>query len=58
MVPSVCAARDRGVLRPQTMFDRFTPENAAWDDGTTEPYDAITWCTGFRPTLDHLAPWI
>ncbi|MEV7527346.1 MULTISPECIES: ArsO family NAD(P)H-dependent flavin-containing monooxygenase [Microbacteriaceae] len=56
MVPSVRAARDRGVLRPRPMFDRLTPEGAAWNDGTAEPYDAIIWCTGFRPTLGHLAP--
>lgn len=55
LVPSVRAARDRGVLHPRPMFDRLTGEGAAWDDGTTEPYDAIIWCTGFRPTLDHLA---
>src|SRR5699024_6975634 len=56
MVPSVRAARDRGVLRPRPLFDRLTAEGAAWSDGTMDPYDAIIWCTGFRPTLGHLAP--
>src|SRR5699024_11867391 len=56
MAPSVRAARDRGVLRPRPLFDRLTAEGAAWSDGTMDPYDAIIWCTGFRPTLGHLAP--
>src|SRR5699024_1015038 len=30
MVPSVRAARDRGVLRPRPLFDRLTAEGAAW----------------------------
>ena len=55
MVPSVRAARDRGVLRPRPLFDRLTAEGAAWSDGTMDPYDVIIWCTGFRPTLNHLA---
>ena len=55
MVPSVRAARDRGVLRPRPLFDRLTAEGAAWSDGTMDPYDAIIWCTGFRPALNHLA---
>src|SRR5699024_8261121 len=46
----------RGVLRPRPLFDRLTAEGAAWSDGTMDPYDAIIWCTGFRPTLGHLAP--
>ena len=25
-------------------------------DGSEETIDAIIWCTGFEPNLDHLAP--
>ena len=56
MVPSVREARDRGVLQAHPMFDRLTRVGVAWNDGTEQPVDAIIWCTGFRPTLDHLAP--
>ena len=35
---------------------RLELEDAVWSDGTRTRVDAITWCTGFRPTLEHLAP--
>ncbi len=54
MVPGVREARDRGVLKAQPMFDRLTTTGVAWADGTTHPADAVIWCTGFRPALQHL----
>lgn len=27
-----------------------------WADGSTVDADVILWCTGFRSSLDHLAP--
>lgn len=57
MVPSVREARDRGVLHARPMFDRLTAEGLAWDhDGGRHTCDVIIWCTGFRPSLQHLAP--
>ena len=56
MVPSVKAARERGVLIARPMFDRLVPEGAVWDDGTFEGLDAVIWCTGFEAALDHLTP--
>ncbi|WP_083706934.1 ArsO family NAD(P)H-dependent flavin-containing monooxygenase [Intrasporangium flavum] len=56
MVPSVRAARDRGVLVAEPMFERLTPTGVRWADGTTAAADAVVWCTGFRPDLRHLAP--
>ncbi|MEU3025766.1 ArsO family NAD(P)H-dependent flavin-containing monooxygenase [Nocardiopsis alba] len=55
-VPSVREARDRGVLEAEPMFERFTPTGLLWADGTERRFDAVLWCTGFRPALDHLAP--
>lgn len=55
-VAPVRAARDAGVLRPVPMFERFTSEGIRWADGTTHPVDAVIWCTGFRPQLNHLTP--
>lgn len=34
------------------------PNNAQGRDGYETPVDAIIWCTGFRPALDHLAPLV
>jgi putative flavoprotein involved in K+ transport len=56
MVPPVRAARDRGVLRAEPMFARFTPTGVVWPDGREERVDAVIFATGFRPALDHLAP--
>ena len=56
MVPAVQAARDRGALVAQPMFERLIPTGVQWVDGTTAAADAIVWCTGFRPDLRHLAP--
>ncbi|MEV6603148.1 ArsO family NAD(P)H-dependent flavin-containing monooxygenase [Kutzneria sp. NPDC051319] len=56
VVPSVLAARERGVLVAEPMFERITEHGIVWADGRTRPADTIIWCTGFRPALSHLAP--
>jgi putative flavoprotein involved in K+ transport len=56
MVPSVLDARNRGVLQTHPMFQHLTRERIAWENGRTEPVDAIIWCTGFGFDLRHLAP--
>lgn len=55
-VPSVRRARDRYGLHAEPMFDRLLPEGAEWAGGRRRSYDAVIWCTGFRPALRHLAP--
>lgn len=56
MVPPVLAARRRGDLAAQPMFDRLTPTGVAWDDPRRGlAVDAVVWCTGFRPDLRHLS---
>jgi cation diffusion facilitator CzcD-associated flavoprotein CzcO len=54
MVEPVREARDRGVLVAERPFQRFTAEGVEWADGRSEAVDAVIWCTGFRPALDHL----
>lgn len=54
MVPPVKAARGRGVLHAVRPFSRFTAEGVVWPDGTEEEIDAVIWCTGFDPALEHL----
>lgn len=54
MVPPVVDARRRGVLNAVRPFVRMTADGVVWGDGTTSAVDAVIWCTGFRPSLDHL----
>ena len=56
MLPPVRAARERGDLAAVRMFERFTRAGVVWPDGREEPVDAVIWCSGFRPALDHLRP--
>ena len=54
--PAIVAMRARGVLRRLPMFSDITEDGVRWADGTTQQADVILWCTGFRSSLDHLAP--
>lgn len=56
MTPRIAAMRDRGALVRQPMFAAITPTGLRWADGRDLPVDVILWCTGFRSSLDHLAP--
>jgi len=38
------------------MFKEITKNGVKWKNGTTLQADVILWCTGFRSSLDHLAP--
>lgn len=54
MVPPVKAARDRGDLTSVRPVEAMTKTGVVWPDGSEMAVDAIIWCTGFRPALDHL----
>ncbi len=56
MVAPVVEARERGVLKAVPPFQRFTETGVVWPDGREERIDAVIWCTGFRPSLQHLSP--
>ena len=56
MTPAVEAMRARGVLERLPMFEEVTESGVRWADGRTLAVDVILWCTGFRSSLDHLAP--
>lgn len=56
VTPAIRAARERGILERSPMFSEITETGVRWDDGTTLDVDVILWCTGFRSSLDHLAP--
>lgn len=55
MVESVKEARSRGVLKTVRPFSKMTAAGVVWSDGTHEEFQAVVWCTGFRPSLKHLA---
>lgn len=56
VTPRIEAMRERGVLERLSMFDEVVEDGVRWADGTVQRADAILWCTGFRSSLDHLAP--
>lgn len=55
MVEPVKDARERKVLRSVRPFDHFTPDSLVWSDGRKEKVDAVIFCTGFKPALQHLS---
>ena len=55
MVEPVKDARERNVLSSVRPFDHFTEDSIVWSDGHLEKIDAVIFCTGFKPALQHLA---
>ncbi|MEQ9441081.1 MAG: ArsO family NAD(P)H-dependent flavin-containing monooxygenase [Cyclobacteriaceae bacterium] len=55
MVPSVKEARKRGVYKAVRPFSKFTTTGVRWADGREQAVDAVIFCTGFRPSLNHLS---
>ncbi len=56
LTPSIILARARGVLQRRPMFSEITEDGVRWADGSEQHADVILWATGFRSSLDHLAP--
>ena len=56
VTPAIQAMRARGVLNRLPMFSEIVEDGVRWPDGTFQRADVILWCTGFRSSLDHLAP--
>ncbi|HEV3050338.1 MAG TPA: NAD(P)-binding domain-containing protein, partial [Longimicrobium sp.] len=56
VTPAIEAMRARGVLNRLPMFSEIVEDGVGWEDGTFQRADVILWCTGFRSSLDHLAP--
>ena len=56
ITPAIEAMRARGVLERVAMFSEIVEDGVRWTDGTAMRADVILWCTGFRSSLDHLAP--
>ena len=56
VTPRIKAMQQRGVLARRPMFSEITERGVRWEDGSELAADVILWCTGFRSSLDHLAP--
>jgi len=56
VTPRIEAMRERGVLERWPMFDEIVEDGVRWSDGRFQRADVILWNTGFRSSLDHLAP--
>lgn len=56
VTPAIEAMRERGVLNRLPMFSEIVEDGVRWEDGSFVRADVILWCTGFRSSLDHLAP--
>lgn len=56
VTPAIQATQARGVLERLLMFSEIIEDGVRWEDGTELRADVILWCTGFRSSLDHLAP--
>jgi thioredoxin reductase len=56
ITPTIAAMQARGVLTRLPMFSEILEDGVGWPDGTLVHADVILWCTGFRSSLDHLAP--
>ena len=55
-VPAVREARDRGAFTEHYSIHSFTEQGVVWSGGEEQFLDAVIFCTGFRPALDHLQP--
>lgn len=56
ITPAIAALLKKGVMEPRPMFDEITATGVRWADGSVLGADVIFWNTGFRHSLDHLAP--
>lgn len=56
ITPAIEKMLKKGVLDRKPMFEEITETGVRWADGTTLAADVIFWNTGFRHSLDHLAP--
>lgn len=53
-VKSVKEGLEREVYNAVRPFASFYKEGVVWENGDKEIFDAVLWCTGFKPNLNHL----
>lgn len=55
-VPAVKEGIERDIYHSLPAFDYFTENGIGWDSGQATAIDAVIFCTGFSPALQHLTP--
>ncbi len=53
-VQSVQEALKRNVYEDHRPMQSFYEEGVIWEHGSKESFDAVIWCTGFKPDFSHL----
>lgn len=56
ITPAIEGMLNNGILDRKPMFKEIIETGVRWEDGTTLEADVIFWNTGFRHSLNHLAP--
>src|SRR3712207_5919287 len=56
ITPAIEAMQARGVLKRLPMFSEILADGVRWPAGAVVRAEVLLWCTGFRRSLDHLAP--
>lgn len=56
LTPATRGARESGVLQRFPMFASIDAAGVRWADGSRFDADVLFWNTGFRASLEHLAP--
>lgn len=54
LVESVKEGLERDIYHAVRPFKAFYQDGVIWENGTQEAFDAVLWCTGFHPNLEHL----
>lgn len=54
LVESVKDGLEREVYDSVRPFASFYKDGVVWENGNKEAFDAVLWCTGFKPNLKHL----
>jgi NADPH-dependent glutamate synthase beta subunit-like oxidoreductase len=57
-VPDVKKALDDNRFDIRRPFKRFTTTGVEWEDDTEEDFDAVIWCTGFKPELRVISSFL
>lgn len=56
ITPAIKEMIENGIMDRKPMFAEITETGVRWEDGKETEADVIFWNTGFRHSLDHLAP--
>lgn len=56
ITPAIEWMLEKGILERKPMFKEYTETGVRWEDDTTVDADIVFWNTGFKHSLDHLAP--